>query len=252
MTIEKTFISDMDSYNEGMRKSLLDKSFFMDKIFDVNSFLDYGCADGSLIHFLSSLFPEYEYLGYDIDNSMIELARERNPEKLISNQIPSRNQSRCLILSSIIHEVCSYCSVYEIDSFWSNVFELGFKNIVIRDMIPSSTINRESFHGDVQRLIKNADNKLLKDFEMNWGSISLNKNMIHFLLKYKYTENWSREVKENYMPIDLEKLYTIIPSTYEIVYFEHYIHPFIRQQVMNDFSIELKDNTHCKMILQRK
>lgn len=52
-------ITDLIAYNLSMKKSLIDKMFFMDKIDDdIKVVMDYGCADGALIRFLAPLFPE--------------------------------------------------------------------------------------------------------------------------------------------------------------------------------------------------
>jgi hypothetical protein len=76
--------------------------------------------------------------------------------------------------------------------------------------------------------------------------------LVHFLLKYKYVQpNWSREVKENYFPFYREELLAKIPNEYEIIYHEHYVLPYLKNQIMKDFRIDLKDATHLKMILQR-
>ena len=40
-------ISDIKKYNDNMRKSLLDKSYFLSFV-DSDTFVDFGCADGSL------------------------------------------------------------------------------------------------------------------------------------------------------------------------------------------------------------
>ena len=48
-------MNDLAVYNSRMRKSLLDKIFFMDKIDGCDRFLDYGCADGSMIKFLAEV-----------------------------------------------------------------------------------------------------------------------------------------------------------------------------------------------------
>ena len=51
-------ITDLTAYNLSMKKSLIDKMFFMDKIDDnIKVVMDYGCADGALIRFLAPLFP---------------------------------------------------------------------------------------------------------------------------------------------------------------------------------------------------
>ena len=84
------------------------------------------------------------------------------------------------------------------------------------------------------------------------GSIGINKNLIHYLLKYRYTENWDRELNENYLPISKEKLLSLIPKNYEVIFYEHYALPFLKEKVREDFGIILKDKTHIKLILKRK
>jgi len=248
-------IKDIDIYNSGMRKSLLDKSFFIDKI-EANIFVDYGCADGSLMQFIHSLFPEYKYIGYDISQEMINIARSKSNKDLkfttdwnqvlllIHNEI----KPKVLILSSIIHEIYSYGNIEE---FWSRVFNSNFDYIIIRDMMVSRECERLTEINDLIRVLNYADKNKLYEFENYWGSIKYNKNLIHYLLKYRYLENWSREVKENYLPIIVENLLSRISNNYEVVFHEHYILPFLKQQVRKDFKVDLKDNTHIKMILKK-
>ena len=92
----------------------------------------------------------------------------------------------------------------------------------------------------------------LKDYETVWGKISTQHDLVHYLLKYRYTENWEREVRENYVPITLEQLLDIIPDSYEIAYCNHYTLPYTAWQIKNDFGIELTTPTHIKLILRRK
>lgn len=66
------------------------------------------------------------------------------------------------------------------------------------------------------------------------------------------TPNWDREVKENYMPLFREDLLSMIPPKYRVIYHEHYVLPYLRRTVRNDFGIELKDPTHLKIILEYK
>ena len=260
-------ISDFSVYNSSMKKSLLDKIFFMDKI-DAQIFVDYGCADGTLIKFLHLLFPEFEYYGFDISEDMIALAQKQNPDlsdhfssnwKDIKNRVMlgmASGKKSVLILSSIIHEVYSYGTASDVSVFWERVFgkfiSEDFNYVVLRDMMPSKTCERRSDINDIVKISKKADRKQLYDFEMFWGSIENNKNLIHYFLKYRYFDNWEREVKENYIPISREQFFLNIPDYYDVVFHEHFILPFLKGKVMEDFGIELKDNTHLKLILKRK
>lgn len=72
-------------------------------------------------------------------------------------------------------------------------------------------------------------------------------------MKYRYKENWDREVRENYFPITLEQLLSKIPTyKYEIIYFEDYILPFTSNKIKQDFDVDIHDNTHVKLLLQLK
>ena len=78
-------------------------------------------------------------------------------------------------------------------------------------------------------------------------------NLIHFLLKYRYTDNWEREVRENYLPVSVEEIMGKITehkAAYRLIYFDHYILPYIARTVKKDFDITLKDYTHVKFIYE--
>ena len=251
-------IADYSCYNEGMKKSLLDKIFFIDKI-DSKLIVDYGCADGVLISFLSKLFPDYEYIGYDIDESMVVLAN-KNCDGLencffttdwseVVGRINGCNAT--VLLSSVIHEVYAYGTRKDVDSMWSRVFD-AFQYVVIRDMIPSISINKRSDINDVRKVMKRSDGGCLREFEQVFGSIEENKNLVHYLLKYRYTNNWDREVRENYFPLSREELLVSIPDAYDIEFHEHFVLPFIKSVVLRDYDILIKDNTHLKLVLKRR
>jgi hypothetical protein len=246
-------IQNIEVYNESMRKSLLDKIFFMDKI-DSLMFIDYGCADGSMLDFLNNLFPEYKYFGYDISQEMLDIASRKNDAIIFSNSwndILSRaNDTTALILSSVIHEIYDYSGKKEIDEFWKRVFNNKFEYIIIRDMMISKSCERKSDINDIIKLRNLSNSDHLGEFENKWGSIDNNKNLIHFLLKYKYEANWSREVNENYLPLNFENFLTFIPHNYEVIFHEHYVLPHIRKCAKEDFGINIIDNTHAKFILK--
>lgn len=257
-------INSLDVYNKRMSTSLIDKIFFLDKV-DVKNFLDFGCANGELLSFMSTIVDkETSLMGYDQDPKMIELAKEfvnkssKSENIVFSNDINDIDfedfEDTCLILSSVLHEIYHYGTPHDIDSFWDNIWSYDFKNIVIRDTIPSKTIERNAHINDIRSVITHdlITANLLKDFEDNFGSISSNKNLIHFLMKYQYLKpNWSREVKENYLPIYYENLFGLIPSRYEIIYSNHYVLPYFYRHIKNEFGIIIKDNTHLQLILER-
>ena len=251
-------INNYSVYTNGMSKSYQDKLFFLDKIkSDITGILDFGCADGTLIRYISNNTNDIKLVGYDIDEEMIELAKSRSSHMFSTNFTECLNcvnpENALLNLSSVLHEVYSYSVANDIDLFWENVFNSNFSYIAIRDLCASESINRPSNINDYAKVLQKTDSEQLADYESIWGSVRDNRNLVHYLLKYRYVENWSREVRENYFPLSLERLLSKIPTEkYEIVYFENYILPFTANKVKEDFDIDLHDNTHVKLLLKRK
>lgn len=267
MAVGEKRIEDMESYTLAMSKSMIDKMFFMDKIDEsVTTIVDYGCADAVLISNLARLFPAMTYVGYDLDEAMIEKAKKRCEG--LSNVVLFSSledfhawaaetgldfRKTALNLSSLIHEVYSYGTADSIEAFWKFVTESGYGYLVIRDMCLDDSAHRPSLKEDVIKVKSGYDSALLAQFESLHGTITDNRNLIHFLLKYRYLDNWEREVHENYLPVSVEDIMGKIsagPEKYRLIYFDHYILPFLARSVKKDFDITLKDYTHVKFIYE--
>ena len=261
----KDDIDNYTTYNKRMSASLIDKVFFVDKIpADVAVIVDYGCADGTLIAFIRTFFPDAVLIGYDQDPTMTELARLREGNQnsefysswdKVQSRINSIQGKKVVVASSIIHEVYSYGTHEDSLKFWNHLYSLksGFDYICIRDMMVSMAVDRPSDINDVVKVLRKYHRtKALLDFQANWGSIESNKNLVHFLLKYRYMEpNWEREVKENYLPLYREDFLAMIPDEYGILFHEHYALPYLKQAVKADMGVILKDPTHIKIILAK-
>ena len=256
-------ISNYDQYIADMNTTMSDKLFFLDEIkFDV--IVDFGCADGTFLKSLSSSRPNVKIIGYDLDQTMLDIAKKKLPSNsiltdswdVVIKEI-SNYKSPLLNLSSVIHEVYSYSSNEDVVKFWNQqVFGDKFKYITIRDMMPSVELTKNeitNYKDDARKVRQKANKNSLATFEEVWGSIySEYKNFIHFLLKYKYTDNWEREVNENYLPITLEELESKIPNGYSIIYEKDFVLPYLRQEVKRDFGVELTHSTHVKMIIKNR
>ena len=160
-------------------------------------------------------------------------------------------------MSSVIHEVYSYLSDKEIAHFWDRAFAAGFEYISIRDMmlIENTVRPADAIVEDIFYINGKFNNQYANSFLEEWINPYLEidqADLLHYLLKYKYTDNWARENAECYIPISIEQLKALIPDTYEIVYEEEYVLPFLKEQVKKDFGYEIKDNTHIKLILKKK
>jgi hypothetical protein len=254
-------ISNLQSYIDGMSRSIQDKLFFSDMVnFDV--IVDFGCADGTFLDHISKTNSSVKIIGYDLDETMLSQARSRLGNKAIlsSNwdeviKEVYRFKSPLLNLSSVIHEVYSYSHPKVVKDFWDKqVFGGDFKWITIRDMIPSVDIGKEGinqFKDDVRRVKMKTDRYYLESFEDRWGTISDNyRTFMHYLLKYRYTDNWEREVNEDYLPVSLETVKSKIPNIYKVVYEKDFLLPFLKEQVKKDFNVDLTHSTHTKMIIK--
>lgn len=246
-------IKNYSVYNERMNASINDKLFFLRHLNnDITTVVDYGCADGALGLALAKE-SNLNYYGFDIDKKMLDIAN--------ANGISANNlfydfdallqrvdvSKTILILSSVIHEVYSYCGKYEIEQFWNRVLNSGFKMVSIRDM---GLENNKIAYGKINPL--NAVKVTNKIFERNNDYIPMNyfKDYYQLLLKYWYTENWARESKEDYFPITLSEIQTIIAdSDYNVDRCEPFCVPYVVNKVKKDLGISLNETTHYKIIL---
>lgn len=270
-----TKLVDLSSYNENMAKGMEDKLFFVEKLnLKKNGhylFVDFGCADGALIDTLYGIMESNEihcyFIGYDISETMIELAKTKfnyNTTSVlftsdwdeVKNKVDTYSaMESILILSSVIHEVYSYAeSEDDINLFWHRVLESNFKYICVRDMMCSMDIERpmEDYHKFKENIpFATSMSIILNSFEKKWGKIyKSNKQFVHFLLKYRWRINWNREVNENYFPIFIEDFIEKIKS-YNLIYFERFKVPFLEECWKQDFNVEIDDYTHVKAIFSK-
>ena len=248
-------ITDLELYLTRMQRSILDKMFFMDKVFEPFRYvLDFGCANGELIRAMQPMFPEYRYAGYDISAEMIEAARRNVPDAQFYDQweqIEIPFAESLINISSTIHEVYSYCGAADIGIFWDRVFGSGFRYVTIRDMTFSETEEIPVRKDQLDAVRNSGYAEWLKSYEAVWGSVESQRQLVHFLLKYKYTQNWEREVHENYFSVSAEELMKRVPCSYRPVYRDVFTLPYTAWQIRKDFGFELTDHTHIKLILER-
>lgn len=247
-------INNYNVYINGMRKSLEDKLFWYDLIQDYDTVVDFGCADGSLLKEIQDRNKGFKkkLIGIDNNEEMRERAEQKVPEGYFLSSLDDfyATDYAVLNLSSVIHEVYSYCTPDEIQKFWYNVFCKDYRYIVIRDMMVSKSICYNKEGRNYNRFIPDEYRDQYNNFTSKRGVIN-EKTALEFLLKYRYIENWERESRENYFPIYLEELLEKIPVKYEIMYLDHFILPYAKQKVKEDMNIDIVDNTHCKIILKR-
>jgi len=265
-------IKDINVYNDNMSKGINDKLFFLEHLpKNINYlFVDFGCADGTLLNTIHQPTDYNIYIGYDVSEQMLNLARTKTTYSdiiftsdwnHINKFLNKLNLKKVLILSSVIHEVYSYAqSNDDITSFWDKVLNSNFDYICVRDMMIPESYNytetpelwNDMIHDSYRRIMTN---ERFIQFEEKWGQIKYRKAVaLHFLLKYRWQINWDREVNENYFPIYIEQFLHKFESNYNLDYFVRFCVPFIKDAIDRDFYIRLGDTdfTHIKAIFSHE
>ena len=264
------------SYNQNMAKGMEDKLFFINilPLRESNHwvFVDFGCADGTLFTALGPILEKMgiqaTLIGYDISETMVNLAKQKLASysfdkvsvvftynwNIVDKYIRYSNAKKAVILSSVVHEVYSYAeSEQDISTFWDRILNSGFDFICIRDMMPSESIDRPTDEDMLQDFLETIRDKkpelmdYVNDFQSHWGSLSNNKNFVHYLLKYRWITNWTREVNENYFPIYVEDFLDMM-SSYRSKYIKLFRVPFLDECWLKDFGLVITDNTHIKAV----
>ena len=260
---------NLDIYTSEMSKSVWDKAFFMDKIPGAKCVIDFGCADGAMIHFLAPLFPDITFVGYDISTELIDRARKTAPYKANTvffdgHQIMGyryliqfikdkkfKPEEICINFSSVLHEVFSSTTDGQ-RVIKRMVDELAPRYITIRDMY---------FHGEnsilsyyyVREVLNgfSVDDEKIEEFEDEFGSICSKKNLHHFLMKYQWKDNgWDDEMAENYFSWNITDFMKLADS-YTIAFNAFYMLPYYREQWFEHELYPLDADTHAQFILRR-
>lgn len=260
-----TGINDNNVYLSRMRRTFVDKAWFMQSIpSDVKTIVDFGSADNSFIDFLKRDYPEYRYVGIENNPHFLKISKERGQEchASLTEFMKSGSydgDSTLLVLNSVLHEVYSYGFA---DTFWNEVMAFKPKYIAIRDMHAGDCGQYGSREmAEFESVACSDMNSHYVDFRRKWGRAYDGYTAIHFMLKYFYDENWERECDENYLPLSYRDLNRQIRMAgYDIEFEGFYALPYLRTKWKRDFHCDrnrcLKAfighaTTHMKMLLVR-
>ena len=249
-----------------MDVSLPDKAFFVYRAPLARVIVDFGCAAGNLFRYIRSTSnQEYIMIGYDNDATMRELAREaadvvcgtmEELQETIERTLEAHNLTMKNVLfnfSSVIHEMNSY----EIDDIFSFINKLRPGYVSIRDM---KFRRKKEIPGNTFRVF---DEKYLNQFHSFLAHRGILfpdlADFAEYLLKYKYTENWERELEERYFFgfAYAEKYYNALIDNhkYRLTWDVNYCLPHFDRQIKNDFNIffNISDyfTTHEQLLLER-
>ena len=271
---EEEGIADNDIYLANMAKSFADKAWFLKDIPEgIDTIVDFGGGAGDFAKYCQSKKPRLKYVIIDNNADFASKAEERgffvSPglQELRKSGIVDFSKA-LLNMSSVIHEVYSYADPFydDVGVFWTDVQKCGFKAIAIRDMSYDQNSMRNAPTDAILWIYDNVlksqkiryKDKPFKEitdsFESVWGDIcdtkirKVNyKNLMHFLIKYRYQENWAREVEENYLPVSKDKLASILTDMgYKFKHKESSKLEFYGKCWKKDFKLNIPDNNNYR------
>jgi SAM-dependent methyltransferase len=250
-------IADRSGYLARMTGPLQDKlrpSMYFPR--NTRAILDIGCADGAVTIEMAKMFPQALVRGIDLDPEFIETARSNANEQDVPNVIFERAFVRDVLDRNDKYDVTSSSSTnheishYDPDKRRALVVALSRMGsllrdeqsvMAIRDMILYQSMQTSEFMmpGVIDKIRqKNEVGPQLKDFEKLFGTLRTQEQVNHFLLKYMYTQNWDRELREHYLPYTVEEYNQLLPLIdMQIVHQEYYLLPFLKNKWVNDFGL---------------
>lgn len=267
-------------YLDRMRASMREKLFWLPMISDTRLIIDFGCADGELLSQLEELncYPYLTMVGVDHEESFIKLAKTKvnygkffhNVDELLMDKALNRhldilvnktiNGSPIFNLSSVLHELYSFCSKEEIDKILLAATKC--KYITIRDMLkPSIYLSSDSISESNNRAnlesITAADNlafaSLCNSYPDKVAEFFKNKphtkdNDVQFMLKCMYLNNWDSEVKEDYFSVDWKYIDKFFKDHgFELMYKNDYSNEYVSNKLQWPGLI-----THRQLIYRKK
>jgi SAM-dependent methyltransferase len=197
-----------------------------------------------------------DYYGVNFNDKLKAAKTQEDIIEEYKYKVPE-NKTVILIMSSVFHEIVYYEYDSSLFNFYKEnagfyVFQEGIKPdyIFFRDMIPNESINRKARSVDISKIKHIANQEQLESY-LIFHDIEKQRDLVQFLLKYKYTQNWKRECNENYFPCTFQDLPKFFED-FNIIYSKQYILPYTHDQILKDFDIDVKDNTHVNIIFKRK
>lgn len=264
-------ITNPQLYLERMSKPLQEKlriARFIPK--GTKSLLDVGCADGIVTLALAEMYPEIDFVGLDLNERFIAKAQAkigklqniRFETGFLRERLANPERFEVVLFCSVLHEFYSYGEgVSTVVKALADAHEILRPGgvLIIRDMIFYDYADQSDLWVTETKekvLKKERMTPLLLEFEKYFGEIKSVKGLNHFLLKYMYTDNWEREVKENYVPVSFEKYDHIFKLLGMSVLFQRSSTiPFLKETWKKDFDFsaaELESFRSTGIIVVRK
>lgn len=244
----------LETYIEGLQKTLNDKLFFVKYLpkdfFNKKIVVDFGCGDGSVLEYIHKNYKPDQIIAVDINPNMREIVRNRIPSAICFSTIQNADQflnayikdstkkkEVVVIATSVLHEIG-----LDMQLVFKNFCKKYSCYLIVRDMcVDVETLDENSYTVPLMaKIVASAYPKHLSEFIATYGFTK--RALLHYLLKYTYVENWETEIKENYLSIKWEWLDEIKSKT---IYDNKYIQEWRKNQVMKDFDIDISQYTTC-------
>ncbi len=245
-------IQNFETYLSRMSKPLQEKLKVAKYISQrAKSVLDVGCADGTVTLALADMFPEVNIVGIDLNSEFIDIANRRVEQRTnvkfecvyLREQLAMEERFDVVLFCSVLHEFYSYgegiSSVVKALSDARELLNPGGE-VIIRDMLlyEYAEMSQLWLSEILKKVITEKMTPLVDDFEKYFGKMDSTKQVNHFLLKYMYTDNWQREVKENYVPVSFEKYDQIFSVLGMMVSFQRSSTiPYLKNKWKEDFGL---------------
>lgn len=269
-------INDNEIYLKRMKRTFADKMWFMSLIPDgIKHIVDFGCADNSFLREFNKIYPGYDCIGIDNNPDFLDMAK-KSGEKVFDSLETVLNggvdpSKTLLVMNSVIHEIYSYSDPEKV---WGEIKKAGFKYIAIRDMYAKGCgyftsrtaleLQQSCMKAQDEQRVPGIFIKYLRYVETwlgpNINIIDNGYDALHFLLKYFYEENWSRELKENYIPYHYRDFHKLIRRNgYDVKFEQFYALPYLKEKWKHDlnckgelFAFIEQVTTHMKLFLVKE
>lgn len=269
--MEGVKIRDIAGYRDRMSvtMTLAEKLFFVNQLdlYSYSTIIDFGGADGALIHHIQELFPDLaernQFIIVDNCPQMFNAyplkhtIRVKSLEELTYNNY-LKDGEVLLICNSVLHE-CSEKTVDEIVKF-ANKYA---RTVVMRDM----AFTDSGYKTDHDLTLADFENwrafdmiKLNPDWFERFKQMLVYTNkwrldvpavLTQFILKYTYIDNWNSEVLENYFSNNILTVADKLTNCgWLSLYRRDYPLPYKSQIANWEFNTKLR-NTHSQIILEK-
>lgn len=251
-------------YLDRMRVGMYDKCWFLANIdTDVDTIIDFGCADGSLFRFLETMYPDrFIYVGIENEQHFLDKCPHIPGRTSYFRSIYEVKNNidwtkAILVMNSVCHEIYSYVDKTEVQCIIAYAGSKNIRHIAIRDMF-----FRTKYGIDANKWLE-MDNAFAEKYPKQYAD---NKNVCgrgegwrdwrELSLKYTYTENWDREVKEQYLHpmllIDVEAGISCSNERYDMAT-QYFCIPQQIKRIERDLGVEWPKGTttHVKIWISR-